>query len=64
MNEFLNRRRFLTQSGLGLGSLALSSMLAREGTASLGPSITGQSHYPAKAKSVIWLFMAGGVSQV
>lgn len=64
MNEFLNRRKFLNQSGLGFGSLALSSMLAREGSASIAPSITGQSHYPAKAKSVIWLFMRGGVSHM
>lgn len=53
-----SRRRFLQQTGMGFGSLALGSLLHQEsqGAAKL--------HFPAKAKSVIWLFMTGGPSQV
>ena len=64
MNEFLHRRSFLAQSGLGFGSLALSSLLTQDASGSSAPPITGHSHYPAKAKSVIWLFMRGGVSHM
>lgn len=58
MNSIFQRRTFLTQSGLGFGGLALSSMLQREVLASSGVSL------PAKAKSVIWLFMRGGLSHM
>ncbi|MCU0720838.1 MAG: DUF1501 domain-containing protein, partial [Pirellula sp.] len=59
-----------------LGSIALATLLQRDGFAS-GPlsdgelshaagafSPSGQPHFPPKAKSVIWLFMNGGVSHV
>ena len=60
------RRSFLTQSGLGFGSLALSTMLLKDGVAreQAWRPPTGEPHFPAKAKSVIWLFMNGGVSQM
>jgi hypothetical protein len=51
------RRSFLAQSGIGLGSLALASLLGRARGAVLPP------HFPAKAKRVIHLCMAGGPSQ-
>ena len=51
----MNRRLFLGRSGLGIGSLALSAML--RGANSL-------PHFAPKAKSVIWLFMRGGVSHM
>lgn len=51
--------------------LALASMLADEGLlaapeigARLDPLAPRRSHFPAKAQSVIWLFMNGGPSQV
>ncbi|WP_372894482.1 DUF1501 domain-containing protein [Stieleria sp.] len=53
----LTRRQLLASCGTGLGSLALSDLLARDATA------TGL-HFPAKAKHVIHLFMNGGPSQV
>jgi hypothetical protein len=53
------RRRFLRQSGMGFGGLALASLLDEQ--ASAAPRAT---HFPAKAKAVIWLFMTGGPSQV
>ena len=63
------RRRFLSDLGTGFSSIALSAMLHRDGVARAGTSSTwelptGQPHFAPQAKSVIWLFMAGGVSQV
>ncbi|MFM8188389.1 MAG: DUF1501 domain-containing protein [Pirellula sp.] len=49
----IDRRRFCTTAGAGFGSLALLSMLQSQGAV-----------LPAKAKSVIFLFMFGGPSQV
>src|SRR5437879_1659076 len=56
------RRRFLQQTGLGFGSLALASLLNQETAAN--PLALKQPHFPAKVKSIIWLFMTGGPSQV
>lgn len=61
------RRRFLQEAGLGFGSLALASLLGQEATAApqdLNPLAPRESHFPARVKSVIWLFMTGGPSQV
>ena len=63
-HPLLDRRSFLTRSGLGFGGLALSSLLARDSAASHAPLITGRPHFAPKAKSVIWLFMRGGVSHM
>lgn len=54
----LTRRHVLT--GAGLGSLALADLLGREAEARTGVPLQG----PAKAKSVIFLFMAGAPSQL
>jgi hypothetical protein len=51
-----SRRRFLQHAGMGFGSLALGALLHQEAAA--------KPHFAAKAKSVIWLFMTGGPSQV
>lgn len=58
------RRHFLKNCQLGLGTLALSSMLP--GAASAGPDTVAdnplaprQSHFPAKAKRVIYLHLTG-----
>ncbi len=61
----MQRRDFLTQTAWGFGSLALHAMLQSEAAAAPtgGHSSTGP-HFPAKAKSVIWLFMRGGVSHM
>lgn len=55
------RRRFLQNTGMGLGSLALASLLSEQASAQNGPR---GPHHPPKARSVIWLFMTGGASQV
>jgi hypothetical protein len=64
------RRHFFSQCGLGLGSLALSSLLSEgqeapaAATPLVNPLAPKKPHFPAKAKSVIYLFMAGGPSQL
>ena len=60
------RRGCLADMGLGFAGLALGAMLHRDGYASSrqwSPP-TGQPHSSPKAKSVIWLFMNGGVSHM
>jgi hypothetical protein len=64
-----SRRRFLRQVGLGCGSLALTSLLHQEGLlaapqAGPNPLAERAPHFPPKIRSVIWLFMTGGPSQV
>ena len=68
---YASRREFLKQTGSGFGLLALASLLdpqalrADTRTAKVeGPMASHPGHFPAKAKSVIWLFMNGGPSQV
>ena len=63
----LTRRHFFGQGALGLGSAALSSLLAGKTTASspagsLG--MLGAPHFAPKAKRAIYLFMAGAPSQL
>jgi hypothetical protein len=64
------RRAFLLQGGAGFAGLAASVVLAgnREvKAASDGPTVAageGRSHFPATAKSVIFLFMEGGPSHI
>lgn len=56
------RRAFLGRSAMGLGSVALASLLNRTSAAS-GNAVE-PLHHPAKAKRVIWLTMAGGPSHL
>ena len=65
LQDMLNRRSFLSQTGLGFGACALSSLLAGDGAASeLNPGLNGLPHFPPKAKRVIWLQMSGAPSHV
>ncbi len=72
----LSRRAVLLNSGLALGTIAASELLARSttaggasiappsqsiGPANLGSMITGQ--FPARAKRVVWIHMWGAMSQ-
>src|SRR5881296_2039845 len=60
-----SRRRFLQQGGYGLGMMALANLMAQEGrTAPPDPLAAKPGHFPGKAKSVIFLFMGGGPSQM
>jgi hypothetical protein len=70
MAEDGHRRHFFRQSGFGIGGLALMSLLderlfaaAGEGT-DPNPLAPKAPHFAPKAKSVIYLFMAGAPSQV
>jgi hypothetical protein len=62
------RREFLFQAGGGFGALALSWLLARDGytaeTPAANPLTAKPAHFPAKAKSVIFMFMVGGPSHI
>jgi hypothetical protein len=71
--ELPRRRRFLQESGLGFGSLALAGILNGESalaqtalaqTDVADPLAPKQPHFPGKVKSIIWLFMTGAPSQV
>jgi hypothetical protein len=66
----LTRREMLARSASGFGAVALAALMGDPAfgfttddrrTNPLAPQAT---HFPAKAKSVIFLFMDGGVSQV
>src|SRR5690348_16963936 len=65
---YASRRQFLARAGGGFGLLALSGLLRQEGLlaapAPLNPLAPREPHFPARAKSVIWLFMNGGPSHV
>lgn len=64
------RRHFFRDCQVGLGGMALSGLLAQSGMVSAEMQPAGfapgsrDRHKPAKAKSVIFLFMAGGPSQL
>ena len=62
----INRRHFFGRCGLGLGSVALASMLNREvlGETSGTPLANRPPPHRRRAKNVIQLFMAGGPSQL
>jgi len=56
------RRHFFKDCGIGLGKIALASMLAKESFGAMGNP--GFMRFPVKAKRVIFLFMAGAPSQL
>src|SRR5262245_12227151 len=60
------RREFIRDAFCGFGGLALASLLdeqqARAGT--VNPLATKMPHLPAKARAVIFVFMAGGPSHL
>lgn len=62
----IHRRTFLSDLGMGFTGLALGAMLQRDGYASSGRWVPpdGRPHFTPRAKSVIWLFMNGGVSHL
>jgi hypothetical protein len=60
-----NRRLFLRSSALGLGGFALAHLLSRDTAAAATlKGILDKPHFPPKAKRIIYLFMAGGPSQL
>src|SRR6266704_2077834 len=67
--QFETRRHFFNRCGVGLGKLALLSLLndgksfAAPPAAVSNPLHAKAGHFPPKAKNVIYLFMAGAPSQ-
>ncbi|MBL8811496.1 MAG: DUF1501 domain-containing protein [Planctomycetaceae bacterium] len=62
------RRSFLTSTAMGFSSLAAAAMMAQDGILRADQPRgweppNGTPHFTPKAKSVVWLFMNGGVSQ-
>jgi hypothetical protein len=63
----VTRRGFLGRGSQGLGGMVLASMLAQNARAEPGERQQGmldQLHYPARAKRVIFMVMAGGMSHL
>src|SRR6476659_9129028 len=62
-----SRRSFLKRAGAGFGMVALTSLLGENGLLASdteSPFTPKPTHFPAKAKRVIFLFMSGGPSHV
>src|ERR1043166_9378304 len=62
-----NRRAFLSDAFCGFGGIAFAAMLQQEEARAAdtkNPLAPKPPHLPAKAKSVIFLFMAGGPSHM
>jgi hypothetical protein len=64
----VNRRMFLADCGMGFVGMVLGAMFQREGMAATTGSEwslpDGKPHFPPKAKSVIWIFLQGGLSHL
>src|SRR5258708_4576612 len=74
----LTRRQLLERAGGGFGLLGLASLLQDEGlleravradesdlkALAQSPMAPRPSHFPGRAKRVIWIFVNGGPSQV
>ena len=58
------RRWFLKQCGVGLGTVALGHLMRDAGYAAGDPLAPKAPPLPAKAKNIIYLFMAGGPSHL
>ncbi len=68
--RYLTRRWFFRECGVGLGGIALASLMGGGKTLSaatplaVNPLAPRQPHFAAKAKRVIYIFMAGAPSQL
>ena len=64
----LSRRELLRRCGMGMGSVALASLVGRESaqasTSAMNPLTPKAPHFAQKAKRVIHIFANGGPSQV
>jgi hypothetical protein len=66
----ITRRHFFSRCSMGLGSIALASLLNEQRSFGadvpklVNPFAPKPPHFPARAKNIIFLFMAGGPSQL
>ncbi len=67
IRQQVTRRWFFQQCGVGLGAMALGSLLQQSASAAPGatdPLVPRQPHYTPRAKHVIFLFQAGAPSHL
>ena len=62
--KLITRRHFFKDCGVGVGSIALASLLKADLRAQQNPLSPKPPQFPAKAKRVIYLFQAGGPSHL
>jgi len=63
----VTRRRLFGSAGLGIGSLALASLVGRDAASAAGrdtAALPGLPHHPPTAKRVVMLWQGGGPSHV
>lgn len=58
------RRHFFENCAMGAGAIGLASLMQSEQRAQAGTGKLNGTHHPPKAKNVIYMFMAGGPSQL
>ena len=61
LDSMNSRRHFLQQGGVGLGAIALNWLVQQDEAKAAAGQL---AHHAARAKNVIWLFMAGGPSHL
>jgi hypothetical protein len=65
--RLVTRRHFFNDCAVGIGSLALATLLGDRTIAAgseANPLAPRKPHFPGRAKRVIYLFQAGGPSQL
>ena len=70
--DSIARRTFLKSTGISLGSIAFNSLLAEQSFAKDAASLNNANlhgvvnplHFKPKAKRIIWLYMAGGMTHL
>jgi hypothetical protein len=68
-HDWIARRTFLQRPGISLGAMALGALSGRLGmgqqeSPDRAQGIVQPLHFPPKAKRIIWLYMAGGMSHL
>src|SRR5687767_6495513 len=58
------RRHFFRDCAVGLGKVGLASLLTERAARAAAAGTSRATHFAPKAKRVIYLFMAGGPSQL
>src|SRR5438874_8414698 len=64
LRQSITRRHFFASAGFSLGTAALTSLFARADNKTGHGAALPETHFPAKAKRVIYLHMVGGPPQM